>query len=156
MPQGFGRYSSRQLPPTEVLEPEVVLHIAVAPEAGMSERDIIACIDQVAFGYEIVHSPFADWKVAPRTRSPRMDCIRRCCLGNGWMSWPTEGHGLKSCGCSTSPSGIATVRNITASVSNVLGSPLNALRTIVERRCQGTRPGRQSVPGEIVTTGTLT
>ena len=114
MPQGFGRYSLGSFRQPR-LEPEVVLHIAVAPEAGMSERDIIACMIRSPSATRSSTAHLRIGRLRRRTRSPRMDCIRRCCLGNGWISLPTEGHGLKSCGRSTSASGIATVRNITAS-----------------------------------------
>lgn len=44
------------------LEPEVMFGFAAAPRAGMSERELIACIEWVAHGYEIVHTHFEGWR----------------------------------------------------------------------------------------------
>jgi 2-oxo-3-hexenedioate decarboxylase len=54
------------------IEPEIVLHIKAAPpvtrdsERGQAPVDVesamLDCIDWIALGFEIVHSPFPDWK----------------------------------------------------------------------------------------------
>ena len=46
------------------LEPEIVFGFARAPEPGMAEADLLACLDWVAHGFEIVHTHFADWRFA--------------------------------------------------------------------------------------------
>jgi 2-oxo-3-hexenedioate decarboxylase len=154
MPQGFGRYSLGSFRQPR-LEPEVVLHIAVAPEAGMSERDIIACIDQVAFGYEIVHSPFADWKVAPADSIAAHGLHQALLLGQ-WLDITADRRAW-----------VEKLRSLHVGIrdrdgeehhgvgSNVLGSPLNALRTIVDDIARNPTWSPISA-GEIVTTGTLT
>jgi 2-oxo-3-hexenedioate decarboxylase len=44
------------------LEPEVAFGFASAPRAGMSESELIACLDWVAHSFEIVHTHFDDWR----------------------------------------------------------------------------------------------
>lgn len=44
------------------IEPEVVLHLSRAPEPDMGESDLLACVDRVAHGIEIVQSVFPGWK----------------------------------------------------------------------------------------------
>ena len=47
--------------PEPRIEPELVLHLAGAPRAGMSEYELFKCVDWVAHGFEIVSSIFPGW-----------------------------------------------------------------------------------------------
>ena len=50
------------------LEPEIVFGFARAPEPGMDDAALLACIDWVAHGVELVHTHYADWRfTAPDT-----------------------------------------------------------------------------------------
>ena len=50
------------------IEPEIVFKLALAPAPGMNEKSLLACIDWVAHGFEIVQSIFPGWKFsAPDT-----------------------------------------------------------------------------------------
>jgi 2-oxo-3-hexenedioate decarboxylase len=44
------------------IEPEIVFRLAVAPTPGMDERALLASVDWVAHGFEIVQSVFAGWQ----------------------------------------------------------------------------------------------
>ena len=44
------------------IEPEIVFRLASTPAPGMDERALLACIDWVAHGFEIVQSIFPGWK----------------------------------------------------------------------------------------------
>jgi 2-oxo-3-hexenedioate decarboxylase len=44
------------------IEPEIVLHFAAAPPVTGDETALLACIDWIAHGFEIVQSPFPGWK----------------------------------------------------------------------------------------------
>ena len=44
------------------IEPEIVLRLHRAPTPGAALPDVLACIDQVAHGFEIVQSPFPNWQ----------------------------------------------------------------------------------------------
>lgn len=46
------------------IEPEIVIGLSAAPDAAMSERDLLSSIGWVALGYEIVQSIYPDWKFA--------------------------------------------------------------------------------------------
>lgn len=43
------------------IEPELVVRFARAPDAAMDELELLACLDWVAHGIEIVHTHYADW-----------------------------------------------------------------------------------------------
>jgi 2-oxo-3-hexenedioate decarboxylase len=50
------------------IEPEIAFGFATAPQAGMSEAEILGCVDWVAHGFEIVQSVFPGWQFqAPDT-----------------------------------------------------------------------------------------
>ena len=44
------------------IEPEIVLRLSAAPEAGMSESELMACVSHVAHGFELVQSVFPGWR----------------------------------------------------------------------------------------------
>jgi 2-oxo-3-hexenedioate decarboxylase len=44
------------------IEPEIVFGLKAAPRAGMDNAALVACIEWVAHGFEIVHTHHADWK----------------------------------------------------------------------------------------------
>lgn len=50
------------------LEPEIVFGFGRAPSAGASRRALVACLDWVAHGFEVVHTHFDGWRfTAPDT-----------------------------------------------------------------------------------------
>ena len=44
------------------IEPEIQLHFTRTPPVTRDETAILSCIDWIAHGFEIVQSPFPDWK----------------------------------------------------------------------------------------------
>src|SRR5690606_9212138 len=44
------------------IEPEIVLRVAAPPRAGMSDAELLGCIDAVGHGFEIVQSIYPGWK----------------------------------------------------------------------------------------------
>ena len=44
------------------IEPEIQLHFARTPPVTRHETAILSCIDWIAHGFEIVQSPYPDWK----------------------------------------------------------------------------------------------
>jgi 2-oxo-3-hexenedioate decarboxylase len=46
------------------IEPELAFHFMAAPKPGMTERELLDCIDWVAHGFELVQSIFPKWKFA--------------------------------------------------------------------------------------------
>ncbi|MDO8877336.1 MAG: hydratase [Pseudolabrys sp.] len=47
------------------IEPEIIFGLSAAPTATMDDDALLACIGWLALGYEIVQSPFPDWKFQP-------------------------------------------------------------------------------------------
>lgn len=48
--------------PEPRVEPELVLHLSKSPKPGMSETELLACVDWFAPGIEMVHSIFPGWR----------------------------------------------------------------------------------------------
>jgi 2-oxo-3-hexenedioate decarboxylase len=47
------------------IEPEIMFGLAETPSPGMDDAALLACVDWVAHGYEMVQSIYPDWKFAP-------------------------------------------------------------------------------------------
>ena len=60
-PGGQGRCSLGAFTQPKI-EPEIVFRVLRAPAPGAELHAVLACIDQVAHGFEIVQSPFPDWQ----------------------------------------------------------------------------------------------
>ncbi len=140
------------------IEPEIVLRLRAAPRPGMSEEQLADCIDWVAHGYEVVHSLYRGWQFKGA------DTIAAFGL-----------HGVLIVG---TPRQVRTAAGLNRDLvkelasfkvslfcdgelrdsgggANVLGSPLAALRHLVEVLVK--LPQHKPLhEGEIVTTGTLT
>jgi 2-oxo-3-hexenedioate decarboxylase len=137
------------------IEPEIVLHLASAPRAGMSEREIADCVDWVAHGFEIVDSIFPGWSFRAA------DAIAGFGVHTALLIGPQRSIvGEQAQWTKTLRTFAVTLRNSdgvekSGTGSNVLDSPLLALKFLVEEiaRYPGSRPLEA---GEIITTGTLT
>jgi 2-keto-4-pentenoate hydratase len=139
------------------LEPEIVLGFkeAVVPTSSSIE-DIFAALDWVAHGFEIVQSPFANWKFTAAEAMAAQGLHSKLLIGakhriadlttssmvfNQWLT------GLKiTLRCNNQA--VATGRG-----SNVLDSPLQAISHLISEL---EKRGERLQPGAIVTTGTLT
>jgi 2-oxo-3-hexenedioate decarboxylase len=133
------------------IEPEIVLHFARMPPVTRDEAAILDCVDWIAHGFELVQSPYPDWKLR------RVDAIAACGL-----------HGALVVGTPVPVSAIddsrERLRGFTITLfkdgdeqasgagANVLGSPLLAFAHLAEVLSSAERVKA----GEIVTTGTLT
>ena len=137
------------------IEPEIVLGLAAAPSADMDDIALTSCVDWVAHGFEIVQSPFPDWKfLAADTVAvnalhgtlligPRHKIATR---GAEWRNMLSDFTIDLYCEGSVVDSGHA---------ANVLDGPLAALRHFVGLLA-GDPVNHALAAGEIVTTGTLT
>jgi 2-oxo-3-hexenedioate decarboxylase len=137
------------------IEPEIVFRLAAAPAPGMDEKALLACIDWVAHGFELVQSIFPGWKFS----AP--DTVAAYGLHGALLIGPqhpvaaqveTWGRNLPTFEIDLKRNGTIMEHGYAA---NVLGGPVSALRHLVELLSVD-----QSNPplsaGEIVTTGTLT
>lgn len=137
------------------LEPEIAFGFSRAPRAGMSEREILDCIDWVSHGFEIVQSHYPNWKfAAPDT------------VANGGL------HGVfflgKKVPIADDRSGwLQALREFeidlyrddklidTGHARNVLDGPVIALKHFIELLAKD--PDNEPLAaGEVVTTGTVT
>lgn len=141
--------------PEPRIEPEIVVHLARKPEPGMVEEEIMACIDWVAHGFEIVHSIFPHWKLQAA------DAVAACGVHTALLMGPKHDvskdrvHWLRMIGgfdIELASSGGVTRKG---HARNVLGGPLSSIRhclQVIEHY-----PGSEPIAaGEILTTGTLT
>jgi 2-keto-4-pentenoate hydratase len=137
------------------IEPEIVFQLKKAPAPGASLPEVLACIDQVAHGFEIVQSPYPDWK---------FEAADAVCAGSL--------HAALYIGpaCSVAELGLsplALLQDFGVALfcdgqaieqgqgSKVLGNPVAALAHLATLLAnQPNSPPLQ--PGEWITTGTLT
>ena len=135
------------------IEPEIVFHFSKAPQPGSSLPDILACIDWLALGLEMVDSPFPAWKF----QAP--DCIAvgglhgRLLVGT---PMPVKGSGVLAqlerfelqllCNGQLRDQGTG---------ANVLGSPLAAVAHLMDVLAMQTFAAPLAA-GDLVTTGTVT
>jgi 2-oxo-3-hexenedioate decarboxylase len=141
--------------PEPRIEPELVLHLARAPEPGMDEAALFGCVDWVAHGFEIVFSIFPGWRFGAADAAAAYGVHAALLLGpRHWVEKdrPWWFDALSRFGVTLAREGGGAVEG---HATNVLGGPLSALRFLVEEIARFP----QSAPlaaGEIVTTGTLT
>jgi 2-keto-4-pentenoate hydratase len=139
------------------IEPEIVLGLKqnMTP-ASASIEDVFTCLDWVAHGYEIVQSPYADWKFTVAESFAAQGLHGRLFVGAKLMLnkvipnasafdiWLAKLQVTLRC----NGQAVATGRG-----SNVLDSPLQALCHLVAELA---KRGQQLQAGAIITTGTLT
>ncbi|MER8962544.1 hypothetical protein [Mesorhizobium sp. M0701] len=51
--------------PERKIEPEIVFGLGAAPSLGMSEAELLGCVEWVALGFEMVSSIYSRWHFAP-------------------------------------------------------------------------------------------
>jgi 2-oxo-3-hexenedioate decarboxylase len=136
------------------IEPEVVLHFKAAPPPTRDEAAILDCIDWIAHGFEIVQSPFPDWKFKVA------DTIAVNGLhGELFVGEPVPVASIPDCAQRLREFRIALKKGDAVAAegigANALDSPLLALAHLVEvlARLPQFPP---LAAGELVTTGTLT
>ncbi len=150
-----GRFSLKGLP-EPLIEPEIMLTLAAAPEPGMDEAALLACVESIALGFEIVQSIFGGWKFKQADTVAAGSMHAALLVGPQMRidpSRPTELTGQLS-GFT-----IALRRNgetvDQGRGSNVLDSPLFALKYLAGMlAADGGNPPLRA--GEIISTGTLT
>jgi 2-keto-4-pentenoate hydratase len=137
------------------IEPEIVFKLAVAPASGMDETALLACVDWVAHGFEIVQSIFPGWKFSAPDTVAAFGLHSALLIG---ARHPIAAH-AEAWSRALSTFEIDLKRDGTVvdhgRARNVLGGPVSALSHLVDilTRDQANPP---LAAGELVTTGTLT
>jgi len=135
------------------IEPEIVLHFARTPEPAMDLAQMAACVDAVGHGFEIVTSIFRDW------RGSAADSIAGGSLHGRYFHgrWLPADKG-RDWVSALAAAEVVLLRNGVAvdqgRGANALDGPVQALSHFV--RALAEVSGERVLPGEIVTTGTLT
>ncbi len=138
------------------IEPEIVFRMAATPDAAMDEAALIACIDGVAHGFEIVQSLFPGWRFRAADTVAGLALHGRLFIGpfaaitdaaarSRWLA------ALTTFEIVLSRDGVPVDRGQGA---NVLDGPLSALLHFVRGLAEVS--GERLNPGDIVTTGTVT
>lgn len=141
--------------PEPRIEPEIVFHLAEVPKPGMDETAILACIDRVAHGFEIVQSVFPGWKFTAAQSAAAFGLHGVLILGpwqDARKDRDTWGQQLADFTVRLRKGGSLVE---VGHARNVLGGPLTALRYLVDA-LEVEPEGAALQPGELVTTGTLT
>ncbi len=136
------------------LEPEIVLHFGTTPPAVAGEAELLAHVDWIALGYEIVQCHFPGWSVQTADAVADFGVHGALVVGPpvpvAVLSDPVAA--LRVFTITLAREGVEEARG---GGTNVLGSPLRALADVVA--ASHDRPGWVPLSaGEIVTTGTLT
>lgn len=154
LPDVAGGFSLAHLAEPRI-EPELAFHFMAAPEPGMTERELLDCIDWLAHGFELVQSIFPKWKFA----AP--DTVAAYALHGAYLIGPRH-QVLKQRDSWFRALGDFTVelyRNGALASrghsSDVLDGPLSALRHLNDLLANDT-DSPPIAAGEIITTGTLT
>jgi 2-oxo-3-hexenedioate decarboxylase len=135
------------------VEPEIVLHLARAPEPRMELAELTGCVDAVGHGFEIVTSIFRDWRGTAADSIAGGSLHGRYFHGR-WLPIDSSRDWVRALAeveVVLSRNGVAVDRGTGA---NALGGPIQALSHFV--RAMDQISGERVAAGEIVTTGTLT
>lgn len=141
--------------PEPRIEPEIAFHFMAAPKPGMTEAELLDCIDWVAHGFEIVQSIFPEWKFTAA------DTVAAYGLHGAYFIGPRHSvrdepgiwlRTLADFDTELFHSGAFAARG---HATDVLDGPLSALKHLNDLLAldAGNPP---LAAGEIVTTGTLT
>lgn len=136
------------------IEPEIVLHFASAPPVASDPQAILACIDWIAHGFEIVQSHFPGWRFAAA------DTIADGALHGLLLVGPPRRVGALGADVAARLERF-TIELLRAGElrergtgANVLDGPLQAVAHLVAVLAASGAPPLAA--GEIVSTGTLT
>ena len=141
------------------IEPEIVLGLKDRITSGMSDEQLLGCVDWVAHGFEIVCSIFPGWKFTAADTTAAFALHSRLLLGPKQHLPLTAAASSADLFSQLQDFGISLFQNDknvdTGGGSNVLGSPIKALRHLAEL-LEHDDTNKPLGSHEMVTTGTLT
>ncbi|ESY45898.1 MULTISPECIES: fumarylacetoacetate hydrolase family protein [unclassified Mesorhizobium] len=140
--------------PHPKIEPEIVFGLGASPRFGITERELLDCVEWVALGFELVSSIFAGWKFEAADAVAGFGVHAGLIINDRvpissvdeWLEWLANFEVELCCNGEVVAKGKG---------ADVLGSPLNALRHLNEL-LSNSAYGPPLCSGEIITTGTLT
>lgn len=137
------------------IEPEIMFGLAAAPTPGLDDAAMLACIEWVAHGFEIVQSIFPAWKFAAADTAAAYGLHGALLVGPRHPVAPRRAQWLDALRDFEIDLACDGVVGDSGRASFVLDGPVSAIRFLVDVLARNpTQP--PLVAGEIVTTGTLT
>ena len=137
------------------IEPEIIFHFHSAPPLGGDMAAVMACVDWVAHGFEMVQSHYPGWKFQAPDAIADRGLHARLLVGKR-QAVDALGAGLQEALADftlvLSEGGVARE---TGKGANVLGNPLAALTHLMQVLAKQL-PHRPLQANELVTTGTVT
>jgi 2-oxo-3-hexenedioate decarboxylase len=137
------------------IEPEIMFGLGAVPAPGMSDGALIDCVAWVALGYEIVQSIFPDWKFAGADTVAANGVHGALLVGPRHAIAPRKNEWQRELSTFEVDLRCDGKEVARGGGSLVLGSPLQALRHLVELLPNDPHNPPLGV-GEIISTGTLT
>ena len=132
------------------IEPEISFHLRATPSPDMDILALAGCIDWFAAGFEIVTSPYANWKFKAPDTMAAQGMHARLYLGPRIPMSKVTTQQLEEFSTRLTGPG----QSFDGQARNVLDGPLHALAHLMqELAAHGSDPLGE---GEVVTTGTLT
>lgn len=151
---GRGRLSLHGLQEPRI-EPEIVLHLASAPQPGEGPLDLLRRVDRVAHGFEIVQSPYPGWRFGTADAVAVGSLHGALCLGPAVPVAALAPDPLAALSAFTITLAGDGVDRAQGCGANVLDGPLHALAHLVQVLAEGPADERLQA-GEWISTGTLT
>jgi 2-keto-4-pentenoate hydratase len=136
------------------LEPEVVLHFQSTPPVGADEAELIRHIDWIALGFEVVQSHFPGWRFRTADAIAAFGVHAHLIVGPP-LAVSALADPIRALQTFTVTLALDGVPQEQGGGAHVLGSPLLATLEMLDALA-GQPDAAPIVPGEIVTTGTLT
>jgi 2-oxo-3-hexenedioate decarboxylase len=137
------------------IEPEIMFGLRKAPSPDLDDTGLVACIDWVALGYEIVQSIFPGWTFAAFDTIAANALHGMLLIGHRHPIAPDPEAWQRQLAGFTIELHCNGTSSQTGGGEFVLGSPLFALRHLVELLADD-RHNPPLQAGEIISTGTLT
>ncbi len=137
------------------IEPEIVIHFRSVPPVSASTAEILACIDWIAHGFEIVQSHFPGWRFKAADAIADSGLHGTLLIGKRFAIDQLDADIATMLERFTITLACNGKERAAGRGSNVLGSPLTAisnLLTVISKQ----PPAMQLQANELVTTGTLT
>ena len=137
------------------IEPEIIFHFHAAPPPGGDITAVLACIDWVAHGFEMVQSHYPGWKFQAPDAIADWGMHGRLLVGKP-QAVDTLGADLKEALAAFTLALSEGGKLIETGVgANVLGNPLQAVVHLIQVLASQS-PHQSLQANEIVTTGTVT
>ena len=137
------------------IEPEIMFGLGAAPAPAVSDDALMDCVEWIALGYEIVQSIFPDWKFSGADTVAANGVHGALLVGSRHAVAPRKTEWMAELSAFEVELHCDGKQVGRGSGALVLGSPLKALRHLVELLAHDPQ-NPPLAAGEIISTGTLT